>query len=506
MISNPWGGLRRGLYAGVLALSLVASHAMGRSIVLLYTFGEQADDPYTDPKSKLLEGYDGAFYGTAFSGGGNGAGFGDGCIYRVTAQGDEEVLYPFTDGTDGDDPVGGLALGPDGYTMYGTSNNGVNQDGTVFTITPTGNFNVLATFPDDDSDGASINGGLAFDYFNTYTFYGATQYGGANGTGVIFSVTTGGNLQVVHSFSALDGNNENYEGANPTTGLTMGPGSALYGGTFYGVAPIGGQYGNGTVFSLSRGNVTPVHSFSALDGNGHNLDGAAPTGELAWDYPNTFYGVTSAGGKYGFGTLFKISTKTGVLTTLHDFKGGADGASPADVELGAGGALCGVTQDGEFAGGSMFYRLADGSISDFSFPGGEAGAGLGTGLVFGSDGNFYGTTINNGNDGQGTVFEVKVTRNTIYTYSTAAGKYAGDISGASNSVSLILEPTGKVSGTLKIGRKKFAFRATLDGTASFAVSLADGNSLSLQLNFANEAFYFAGEATGLAVTANRDSR
>lgn len=85
MNSNPCRGLRTSLCVGMLALSLLSQHAMGRKIVLVYTFGEQADDPYTDPKSKLLEGYDRAFYGTALSGGGNGAGFGDGCIYRVTA-------------------------------------------------------------------------------------------------------------------------------------------------------------------------------------------------------------------------------------------------------------------------------------------------------------------------------------------------------------------------------------------------------------------------------------
>lgn len=495
MDSNTWGGLLTSLC--VLALFPLAQHAMGHSIVLVYTFGEQAGDPYTDPKSKLLEGYDGAFYGTAFSGGGNGVGFGDGCIYRVTAQGNESVLYPFADGADGDDPVGALALGPDGYTMYGTSNNGVNQDGAVFTITPAGSFNVIATFPDDDSEGASINGGLVLGS-DGQTFYGTSQYGGANENGVIFSVTTGGDLQVAYSFSALDGNNENYEGAGPTTGLTMGPDGVLYG-----VAPGGGQFGNGTVFSFSGGNATPLHSFSALDGNGHNLDGSAPTGEFAVDPHGDLYGVAGGGGKYGFGTLFRISTKTGVVTTLHDFKGGADGDYPVDVELGSGGALCGVTQGGMDAGGSMFYRLSDGSISDFSFPGGEAGAGLGTGLVFGSDGNFYGTTINNGNDGQGTVFEVKVTRNIINLYSTAAGKYAGDLQDDSGSVKLILGATGKVSGTLKIGRKSFAFRTTLDNSASFDVSLADGNSLSLQLNFANDAFYFAGQATGVGVTANR---
>jgi len=497
MNSISCGGLPTALLAAILALSLLAHHAMGRSIVLVYTFGEQANDPFTDPKSKLLEGYDGAFYGTAFSGGGNGAGFGDGCIYRVNAQGDETVLYPFADGADGDNPVGALALGPDGYTMYGTSNNGVNQDGTVFTVTPLGTFNVLATFPDDDSDGLSINGGLVLAG-DGQTFYGTTQYGGANGLGVIFSVTTGGDLQVVHSFNALDGNNANSEGAAPTTGLTVGSDGALYG-----VAPSGGQNGNGTVFSVSGGSVAPLYSFSALDGNGHNPDGSAPTGELVMGPHGYLYGVASGGGKYGFGTLFRITLKTGLFTTLHDFKGGADGAYPVDVEMGAGGALCGVTQGGADAGGSMFFRLSDGSMSDFSFPGGEVGAGLATGLVFGSDGNFYGTTVNNGNDGQGTVFEVKVTRNIIYTYSTAAGKYSGALQNDTGSVSLILGATGNVNGTLTIGRKRFPFRSTLTGPASFSVNLPAGNSLSLQLSFANDTFSFAGLATGVAVTANR---
>jgi hypothetical protein len=86
-------------------------------------------------------------FGTTETGGGTGCG-GAGCgtIYQVENNGKENVLYAFTDGTDGADPVsdmfgsgkGGTA-GKKGY-LYGTAYQGGGSGcggtgcGTVFTL------------------------------------------------------------------------------------------------------------------------------------------------------------------------------------------------------------------------------------------------------------------------------------------------------------------------------------------------------------------------------------
>ena len=71
--------------------------------------------------------------------------------------------------------------------------------------------------------------------------------------------------------------------------LTRGPDDV-----FYGMASFGGQNGNGTIFKINAsGEFTVLHTFSALDVNAHNEDGANPLrtsgigddDNLVWDHP-----------------------------------------------------------------------------------------------------------------------------------------------------------------------------------------------------------------------------
>ena len=123
--------------------------------------------------------------------------------------------------------------------------------------------------------------------------YGMTSDGGSNGTGVIYRFDLQSHqYTLLHTFSALDSNGDNSDGAYPGVALTRGPGDV-----FYGMATSGGQNGNGTIFKITNGEFTVLHTFSALDANAHNEDGAYPLRAIVVGRNGNLYGTTRIGGE-----------------------------------------------------------------------------------------------------------------------------------------------------------------------------------------------------------------
>jgi uncharacterized repeat protein (TIGR03803 family) len=98
----------------------------------------------------------------------------------------------------------------------------------------------LYSFTGGTNDGSSPNGLVQASDGN---FYGMTYYGGANGEGTVFQISTTGALTTLYSFTG--GN----DGSYPTVGLVQGSDGNLYGTTSGGI--YGGQNGFGTVFSIT---------------------------------------------------------------------------------------------------------------------------------------------------------------------------------------------------------------------------------------------------------------
>jgi uncharacterized repeat protein (TIGR03803 family) len=95
----------------------------------VYSFAGGSDG--ANPGAKLLLASDGNFYGTTESGGTSGSG----TVFKLTLQGVETVLYSFTGGSDGATPRGDLVQGSDG-ALYGTaSTGGASGQGVVFRLT-----------------------------------------------------------------------------------------------------------------------------------------------------------------------------------------------------------------------------------------------------------------------------------------------------------------------------------------------------------------------------------
>src|ERR1700730_14234257 len=156
------------------------------------------------------------------------------------------------------------------------------------------------------------------------TVYGMTSAGGANVNGVIYRFDLKSKqYTVLHTFSAVDANGNNEDGAIPGVALTRGPDDV-----FYGMASFGGQNGNGTIFKITTsGEFTVLHTFSGLDGNAHNEDGANPLRTLVISKDGKLYGTTRLGGQNTCGlTPFLNSCgvawvidREGNFSVLHQF-------------------------------------------------------------------------------------------------------------------------------------------------------------------------------------------
>jgi uncharacterized repeat protein (TIGR03803 family) len=210
------------------------------TLTVLHTF-DSANGQFLH--AGLVQGTNGDFYGTAQQGGANN----DGTVFRITPSGTLKTLYSFcsqSNCTDGYYPYGGLVQGTDG-NFYGTTSYGGanNNDGTVFRITPSGTLTTLHSF--DGTDGYYPNAALVEG--TDGNFYGTTTYGGANNNdGTVFKITPSGTLTMLYSFCMQSGCTD---GENPYAAALIQDTN----GTFYGTTQYGGANGDGTIFSLSVG-------------------------------------------------------------------------------------------------------------------------------------------------------------------------------------------------------------------------------------------------------------
>ena len=227
--------------------------------------------------------------------------------------------------------------------------------------------------------------------------YGTTNYGGAHGYGTVFKLTPSGRKTILHSFDP-----NGTDGAYPWAGLVRDKNGNLYGTTVEG----GTDVIDGTVFKLthtSKGwTETILHSFGA------SQDGSQPYSVLTLDATGNLYGTTNVGGAYSYGTVFEL-TPSGTETILWSFGKGTDGANPlAGVVRDKNGNLYGTTEyGGAYNKGTVFELTPSGSETIlWNFGSGTDGANPYGGVVLGTNGNLYGTTVNGGAYGDGTVFEV----------------------------------------------------------------------------------------------------
>lgn len=387
--------LKRALRFGVIllfsAFSIAASPAQSVYFTKLLNFSSSTG---IYPFSSLTQTSDGSLYGATLEGGD----YFQGTIYKISTTGSLTTVHSF-DGADGSSPFAALVQGSDG-SIYGTTEAGGGIDnnlyGTVFKLSANGTLATLHSFePNNSPDGYDPQGWLVQG--NDGAFYGTTVDGGRYFSGTVFRITADGVLATLHAFEPQNGS----DGAYPYAGLVLGRD-----GNFYGTTTGGGRAGNsGTIFEMTpAGALTVLHSFNSSDGG-------RPFGGLIQARDGNFYGVTLVGGAGGVGTIFKM-TPGGALTTLHSF-GRADGSNPSGTLVqGSDGNFYGTTQAGGVSGnctggcGTIFKMSPNGTLTTLHSFNGLDGATPYAGLMQASDGFFYGTTVDGGIYGYGTVFRV----------------------------------------------------------------------------------------------------
>jgi uncharacterized repeat protein (TIGR03803 family) len=219
-VDRPFGGVIRGSDGALYGTSRTGPGASNCGYV--YRLDPQSDGTFTlnilhefvgglndgcQPNGELVEGADGAFYGTTWAGGPNrdsGALDGTGSIYKMMLNGDYAFVRFFAGATNGFyleglGPITGLTMGPDG-DFYGTTTaggiGGAPGPGTIFSITPAGVLTVLDDFsPEKGSgpqDALTLSGGH---------LYGTSIASGAsNQAGALFRIAPGGAITRVFAF------------------------------------------------------------------------------------------------------------------------------------------------------------------------------------------------------------------------------------------------------------------------------------------------------------------
>ena len=351
------------------------------------------------------------------------------------------VVHNFTGGSDGGGPLNGFTTDGAGNLYGTTSTGGTFNYGVVYKLTTAGVQSVLHNFA-GGTDGANPDGFLVRD--KTGNLYGTTTTGGASGAGTVFKVTASGSETVLYSFTGKN------DGATPEAGLALDAAGNLYGTT-----TAGGAHGNGTIFKLSVPKTGSKWRESTLYGFAGGTDGAVPVAGVTVSANGNIYGTTSAGGTYGYGTVFEL-THSGLVwteTILHDFSNGNDGSIPyagliADK---SGNLYGGATQGGSNGGGTIFELTPSNGSYTFNILYSVPGWGISGSfrdLMLSSTGVIYGTTHCDGANNAGTVWELTPARGS-WTY-TLLYTFTGGTDGLYSFSNLVMEK-GKLYGTTNEG-------------------------------------------------------
>lgn len=311
-----------------------------------------------DPRNNAMTLVGTTLYGTTLTGGKNN----NGTIFSINDEGTGYSSPPLFDfaksasGNKGDQPyscfvaVGSVLYG---MTAEGGKHGGVTGDGTIFSFdTSSSTYTRLYSF--GGGKGSDPHGQLILDPNGT-TFYGMTRTGGKSDVGVVFSFDTKKNKYKVLQNFRCPGNStpqcvDNVNGATPDHGTLVQSGTTLFG-----LTTAGGNFGFGTLFSINTdgSHFKILHNF----GNPATTDGVNPFGSLMLN-GTTLYGTTQLGGSKNNGTVFQIDTTGDNYARIYDFQNGSDAMNPIDNVILLNNTLYGTTENGGLCGNGAIFAIA----------------------------------------------------------------------------------------------------------------------------------------------------
>ena len=396
----------------------------------------------------------GNLYGTTQEGGANG----DGSVFEWVKGSTTITTLASFDGANGGDPITGVIMDGSG-NLYGTTDEGgaigstVSGYGTVFEcVRASGTISTLASF--DSSVDQFPETRLIMD--NSGNLYGTTResYAGYTlGGGAVFELANGsGKITNLATF-----NGSFYKAPAPDGSMAMDGSGNLYGTTWEGAAG-----GDGTVFEWVKGssNVTTLASFNDL------TNGGSPLAGLVMDSSGDLYGTTYRGGALQDGTVFELANGAASPTTLASLYYSDVEWPVGGLVIDSSGNLYGVATEGGSDGDGAIFELAKGNatvtvLADLDGSNGQYPEGT---LIMDGSGNLYGTTLEGGANGYGTVFELAKGSSNVTALASFNGSTGYPVAG------VIMDSNGNLYGTtedtvfeLAKGSSNVAALALLDG-------------------------------------------
>ena len=245
---------------------------------------------------------------------------------------------------------------------------------------------------------------------------------------------------VTKEYDKLIDFNDTINGSDPEGGLIQGSDGKLYGMT------CKGGVGNwGVIFQYDPASAVfkKLHDFD-------DKNGSYPQGNLVQAADGMFYGLTNTGGANDFGVLFQFDPVTSTYTKKIDFTGELNGNNPLGSLIQTkNGKLYGLTSGGGKSGyGSLFEfdPVSSTLTKKFEFAAKNGNRPYGS-LVEAPDGNLYGLTAAGGSNDFGVLFRFNI----------SSEKYEVKIefndkgNGAGPKSTLTLATNGKLYGTTELG-------------------------------------------------------
>jgi uncharacterized repeat protein (TIGR03803 family) len=179
-----------------------------------------------------------------------------------------------------------------------------------------GNETVLYAFTDVNGDGSKPQGPVIMD--SAGNLYGTTSGGGAFNSGTVFKLDPAGHETVLYSFSGTKVGTTG-DGARPLGGLIMDSAGKLYGTTSSGgQSTVGCPFGCGTVFVLEPGDATTTTLTSSLNpsANGQPVTFTATVTAQGSGTPTGIVSFLDGGTGIGTGSLNASAQATFTTASL----------------------------------------------------------------------------------------------------------------------------------------------------------------------------------------------